>query len=83
MDSNTIMYSAKEFDQVLVEEVLKDVFSALKEKGYSPINQIAGYLMSGDPGYISSYKDARKKITSIERSKILEYLLNRNFGEEN
>lgn len=83
MDSNTILYSAKEFDQILVENVLHDVFDALKEKGYQPINQIAGYLMSGDPGYISSYKDARKKITSIERSKILEYLLKKNFGELN
>lgn len=83
MEFNTILYSAKEFDQVLVEDVLKDVYSALKEKGYNPINQIAGYLMSGDPGYISSYKDARKKITSLERSKILEYLLNKNFGGEN
>lgn len=82
MEFNTILYSAKEFDQVLVEDVLKDVYSALKEKGYNPINQIAGYLMSGDPGYISSYKDARKKITSLERSKILEYLLNKNFGGE-
>lgn len=83
MDSKTILYSAKEFDQILVEQVLQDVFSALKEKGYQPINQISGYLMSGDPGYISSYKDARTKITSIERSKILEYLLKKNFGELN
>ena len=83
MDSNTISYSLKEFDKVLVENILNEVFSALKEKGYNPINQVTGYLMSGDPGYISSYGNARKKITSIDRSKILEYLLNKNFGEEN
>lgn len=83
MDSNTISYSIKEFNEVIVEDILKDVCSTLKEKGYNPINQITGYLMSGDPGYISSYKDARKKITSIDRSKILEYLLKKNLGEEN
>lgn len=83
MDSNTMSYSIKEFNDIIVESVLEDVRSALKEKGYNPINQITGYLMSGDPGYISSYKDARKKIASIERSKILEYLLKKNLGEEN
>ena len=82
MDSRTMSYSLKELDEALVETTMNEVFSALKEKDYNPINQIAGYLMSGDPGYISSYKDARKKIVSIDRSKILEYLLNKNFGEE-
>ena len=82
MDSKTMSYSLKELDEALVENTLNEVYSALKEKGYNPTNQIAGYLMSGDPGYISSYKDARKKIVSIDRSKILEYLLNKNFGEE-
>lgn len=82
MDSKTMSYSLKKLDEALVSSTLNEVFSALKEKGYNPINQIAGYLMSGDPGYISSYKDARKKIVSIDRSKIIDYLLNKNFGEE-
>ena len=47
----------------------------LKERGYNPINQIIGYLMSGDPGYITSYMDARAKITSISPSKILEVIV--------
>ena len=82
MDSDTTLYSVEEFDQALVEAILQEVFLALKEKGYDPINQIAGYLMSGDPGYISSYRDARKKIGSIDRSRILEFLLRKALGEE-
>ncbi len=58
-----------------VAQVIQDVSLALNEKGYDPINQIVGYLMSGDPGYISSYKDARKKITRFERTKILDVLV--------
>lgn len=82
MDSNTSLYSVEEFNTALVEAVLQEVFLSLKEKGYDPINQIVGYLMSGDPGYISSYKDARKKIVSIDRSRILEFLLCKSLGEE-
>ena len=83
MDSNTTLYSVEEFDKALVEAVLQEVFLSLKEKEYDPINQMVGYLMSGDPGYISSYKDARKKIVSIDRSRILEFLLRKSLGEEN
>ena len=46
-----------------------------EERGYNPINQLVGYIMSGDPGYISSHKEARNKITKIERNKILEVIL--------
>lgn len=81
MDSNTTLYSVEEFDQALVEAILKEVFSALEEKGYDPINQMVGYLMSGDPGYISSYKDARKKMVSIDRSKVLEFLIRKTLGD--
>lgn len=81
MDFNTTLYSVEEFDQALVEAILQEVFLALKEKGYDPINQMTGYLMSGDPGYISSYKDARKKIVSIDRSRILDFLLRKTLGE--
>lgn len=81
MNSNTTMYSVKEFDQAVVEKCLMEVYTSLKEKGYDPINQLTGYLMSGDPGYISSYQGARNKITSIDRSKILEFLLSKSFGD--
>jgi uncharacterized protein (UPF0297 family) len=56
--------------------VLKKVCKALEEKGYNPINQIVGYLLSGDPAYITSYKEARTMIRTIDRDEILEELLN-------
>ncbi len=80
MNYDTTLYSIEEFDQALVEAILKEVFSALQERGYDPITQMAGYLMSGDPGYISSYKDARKKIVSIDRSRILDFLLRKTLA---
>ena len=83
MDSNTTLYSVEEFDIALVDAILHEVYLALQEKGYDPINQIVGYLMSGDPGYISSYKDARKKIVSINRSRILEFFLRKALGDIN
>ena len=58
-----------------VEVILNDVFKALDSKGYNPINQIVGYLISGDPAYISSHQGARNKIQQIERDEILEVLL--------
>lgn len=81
MDANTTLYSVEEFDKALVEAILDEVCLALKEKGYDPINQLVGYLMSGDPGYISSHNGARNKIVSINRSRILEFLLRKSFGE--
>lgn len=77
----TKVYSADEFQNALIEDTLKDVINALKERGYNPINQIVGYLMSGDPGYISSYKDARTRLTKFSRTKILEVLV-RNYIEK-
>lgn len=55
--------------------VLKRVSKALEEKGYNPVNQIVGYILSGDPAYITSYKDARTMIRSIERDEIIEELV--------
>lgn len=81
MDSKTTLYSIEEFDLAYVNAILQEVYLALQEKGYDPINQMVGYLMSGDPGYISSYKDARKKIVSMDRSRILEFLLRKILGE--
>ena len=75
MDS-TNLYRVVDIDVIETKEILNDVYNALKERGYNPTNQLVGYLISGDPGYISSYKDARKKIQQIDRAKILEVLLN-------
>ena len=73
--STTHLYSIEEFEEKLVSDTIKDVYLALEERGYNPINQLVRYIMSGDPGYISSHKEARNKITKIDRSKILEVLL--------
>lgn len=58
-----------------VSDVLRDVYNALVEKGYNPINQIVGYIMSGDPTYITSHKNARSLIMKVERDEILEELM--------
>ena len=74
----TTMYDSEEIEGELVSSTLKDVCASLKEKGYNVIKQLVVYIMSGDPGYISSHNDARNKITSIERSTIIEVLV-RNY----
>ncbi|MCD7863085.1 MAG: IreB family regulatory phosphoprotein [Lachnospiraceae bacterium] len=62
------------------EMVLATVYEALVEKGYNPINQLVGYIMSGDPTYITSYKGARSIITKVDREDLLEELLNHYMG---
>lgn len=79
MESNTtFLFDVSEIDNVLVDQTLREVCEALEEKGYNPVNQIVGYLISADPGYISSYNDSRKKISKLERTQIVEFLL-RNY----
>ena len=65
-----------------VKEILKDVYDALTEKGYNPTNQIVGYILSGDPTYITSHKDARNKIRLIERDELLEKMVKYYIGIE-
>lgn len=74
------MEDTKKFDvdsvnDKLIENTLEEVYDSLKEIGYNPINQIVGYLMSGDPGYISSYNNSRKKLTKLDRNLVVELLL--------
>lgn len=71
----TSLFNVKDIDNQLVRNILSEVWDALEERGYNPSNQIVGYLISGDPGYISSYQDARNKIQQIDRAKIIEVLL--------
>lgn len=56
-------------------EILNEVYIALKEKGYDPISQLKGYIISGDIGYISNYKKSRNKISKLDRSELIEVLL--------
>jgi uncharacterized protein (UPF0297 family) len=71
----TSLFNIKELDTEHTRVILKEVYDSLKERGYNPTNQIVGYLISGDPGYISSFKDARNKMKEIDRAKIVEILL--------
>ncbi|MFC0473608.1 IreB family regulatory phosphoprotein [Halalkalibacter kiskunsagensis] len=61
--------------EVDVQEVLLSVYESLEEKGYNPINQIVGYLLSGDPAYIPRHKDARTLIRKLERDELIEELV--------
>lgn len=71
----TTLFEVINTEVLETKKVLSEVYEILKERGYNPNNQLVGYLISGDPGYISNYKDARRKIQSIDRTKILEVLL--------
>ena len=64
-----------ETDKTTVKEIFAEVYSALTEKGYNPVNQIVGYIMSGDPTYITSYKNARSLIMKVERDELVEEML--------
>ena len=75
MSSTTYLFNIENINEALVKETIKEVCEALEERGYNPVNQLVGYLMSGDPGYISNHKEARNKILKIDRSKILEILI--------
>ena len=57
------------------KEILREVYNSLKEKGYNPINQIVGYILSGDPTYITSHNDARNMIRQIERDELLQKMV--------
>ena len=73
--SNTQYFKVKTEPEVQVKEVLDVVYTAMEEKGYKPVNQIVGYIMSGDPTYITSYKGARSMIMKVERDELVEELL--------
>ena len=65
----------KSYLQETSRDIIMQVYEALEEKGYNPINQLTGYILSGDPTYITSHRDARKRITRVERDELLEELL--------
>ena len=75
MHEPTISFSIHEDKEQQLKEILTAVYDALRQKGYNPINQIVGYIMSGDPTYITSHKNARSLIMKVERDEILEELL--------
>ena len=79
---NTQYFRAVQENKMDVKEVLKLVYEAMTEKGYNPLNQIVGYVMSGDPTYITSHKSARSLIMKVERDEIVEELL-KSYIEKN
>lgn len=72
---HTVMFKRKAEEADSVREILLAVYNALRERGYNPINQLVGYLLSGDPAYITSHNNARNLIRRIERDEILEELV--------
>lgn len=83
MTSDQTMSFKMEKDKNLkTREILLTVYQALVEKGYNPINQIVGYILSGDPTYITSHKDARNLIRLVERDELLEKLVKSYIGLE-
>lgn len=71
----TICFDVSEINDEIILKTLNEVKAILEERGYNPNNQIVGYLISGDPGYITSYKNARNLMLSLDRSKTIETLL--------
>lgn len=79
MDKTTL-FEIDEITNALIETTLDEIYDALKEQGYNPVSQIVGYLVSGDAGYITSYKNAREKMLKLDRGKVLELMV-RNYLE--
>lgn len=76
----TMSFSVEREENAKIKETLKEVYDALVEKGYNPINQLVGYILSGDPTYITSHNDARNKIRAIERDELLEKMVRNYIG---
>ena len=76
----TVSYNVEKEKNAKSREILKEVYQALTEKGYNPINQIVGYILSGDPTYITSHNNARNLIRQIERDELLEKMVKNYIG---
>ena len=73
--NHTQYFKVEKEPELRVSDVLEIVYHALSEKGYNPVNQIVGYIMSGDPTYITSYNGARSLVMKVERDELVEELL--------
>ncbi len=71
----TMMFNVENEKRQKAEEILISVYKALEEKGYNPVNQLVGYILSGDPSYITSHNNSRNLIRNIERDELLEELI--------
>ena len=82
ISDETVSFKVEKDKNVRTKEILKEVYRALEEKGYNPINQIVGYILSGDPTYITSHNDARNLIRQVERDELLEKMVKNYIGLE-
>ena len=73
--NETMLFKREDLEKDDIREILTTVYKALEEKGYKPSSQIVGYLLSGDPTYITAHNNARKLIRAVDRDKIIEELL--------
>ena len=80
ISDETVSFKVEKDKNIKAREILKEVYHDLEEKGYNPINQIVGYILSGDPTYITSHNDARNLIRQIERDELLEKMVKNYIG---
>lgn len=80
VSGKTMNFHVEKEKNTKTKEILKSVYEALLEKGYNPINQIVGYILSGDPTYITSYNNARNLIREVERDELLECMVKNYLG---
>lgn len=82
MTDETMSFHVEREKNIKTKEVLRDVYKALEDKGYNPINQIVGYILSGDPTYITSHNNARNLIREVERDELLETMVKFYIGTD-
>ena len=82
INDETMNFKFEKDNNIKAKNILKEVYDALSEKGYNPVNQIVGYILSGDPTYITSHKNARNLIRVIERDELLERMVKNYIGIE-
>ena len=82
VNDETMNFKFERENSIKAKNILKEVYDALSEKGYNPVNQIVGYILSGDPTYITSHKNARNLIRVIERDELLERMVKNYIGIE-
>ena len=78
---HTVSFKRERDAEDQVRTILQDVYQALAEKGYNPINQLVGYMISGDPAYITSHGQARNLICKVDRDEIMEVIIKKYMGE--
>lgn len=81
-NDETMCFKVPKEENLETKKILKEVYNALSEKGYNPINQIVGYILSGDPTYITSHNGARNLIRQVERDELLEKMVKNYIGME-